>query len=244
MNEVEIEDGLILSSNYCALYSPKNLAIISDFHLGYESVMREDGISLPELQREKILDRLFDIKNRYDPETIVVLGDFKHSFGRSDDRDFSELLDMMDHMLEDSSLIMIKGNHDNYLKNYTKIKDVPLYDEKMDINGITLTHGHLRIDWDDILIMGHEHPAIQIKDEVGSAMRFPCFLHNKEKGVVVLPSIDPISEGRDVVSSSSFFSKNLEGLDPADFHVYAISDDGLLDFHLVKDIRKAQPHFD
>lgn len=244
MQEVEIEDGLILSSNYCVWYRPRRTAVITDFHLGYESVMREDGVSLPELQKEKILDRLSDIKNRYGPDNIVVLGDFKHNFGRSEDSDFSELLDMMDYILEGSSLIMLKGNHDNFLKNYTKVKDVPLYEERMDLDGITLTHGHRDIGWDDLLIMGHEHPAIEIKDEIGSSMRFPCFLYNEKEKVLVLPAIDPMSEGRDVISSPSFFSKNIENLDPADFHIYAISESGLVDFHRVSDVRSAQPSFD
>lgn len=244
MHEIEIENGLFLSSNYCAWYKPRETVIVADFHLGYESAMREDGVSLPEMQKEKILDRLSNIKNRYEPETIVVLGDFKHNFGRSEDHDFSELLDMMDYMLEGSSLVMIKGNHDNYLKNYSKVKGVPLYEEKLDLDGITLTHGHKDIAWDDLLITGHEHPAIEIKDEIGSSMRFPCFLYSNKHKVLVLPAIDPMSEGRDVISSPSFFSKNIERLNPEDFHIYAISESGLLDFHRIKDVRRAQPSFD
>ncbi|MFP4142969.1 MAG: metallophosphoesterase [Thermoplasmata archaeon] len=244
MHEIEIEDGLFLSSNYCAWYRPRNTVIVTDFHLGYESVMREDGVSLPQLQKEKILDRLSNIKNRYDPKTVVVLGDFKHNFGRSEDSDFSDLLDMMDYIMESSSLVMIKGNHDNYLKNLTEIKGVPLYEEKMDMDNITLTHGHKEIVSDGIIIMGHEHPMIELKDDIGSRMLFPSFLYNEKHKVLVLPAIDPMSKGRDVISASSFFSKNIEKLNPEHFHIYAISENGLLNFHKVGDVKRAQPSFD
>jgi len=244
MREIEIRDGLILSSNYCVWYRPKDAVIVTDFHLGYESAMHDDGISLPEIQKEKILDRISDIKNRYQPETMIVLGDFKHDFGRGGDRVFSEILDVMDYMLEDTNLVMIKGNHDNYLKNYTRLKNVILHEIKMELDDITLSHGHEEITWEGLLMIGHEHPAIEIKDEVGSSMKFPCFLFNEEENVLVLPSIDPMRRGRNIVTSSSFFSKSIVNLEPADFQVYAISEEGLLDFHKVRDIRKAQPSFD
>ncbi|MBS3781430.1 MAG: metallophosphoesterase [Candidatus Thermoplasmatota archaeon] len=243
MNRIEIRDGLFLTSDYCVWYEKKGTVIFTDFHLGYKSALKEDGISLPTFQKEKLLDRLADIKNRYDPESFIVLGDFKHNFGRSENQEFGELLDIMDYLLEDSSLVMIKGNHDNYLKNYTNMKGVPLYEEKMILDDMTLTHGHKKVNSEGLLIMGHEHPAIEIKDEVGSKLRFPCFLHNSKRRILVLPAIDPLSEGRDVIASTSFFSKNLEHLDQADFQIYAISETGLMDFHRVGDVRNAQPCF-
>lgn len=243
MNKIEIHDNLFLTSDYCVWYEKEKTVLVTDFHLGYESVLREDGISLPAFQKEKLLDRLANIKNRYDPDSLIVLGDFKHNFGRIGSQEFKELLDIMDYLMEDSSLIMIKGNHDNYLENYTNMKGVPLYEEKIVLDGMTLTHGHLDVRCKGLLIMGHEHPAIEIKDEVGSTLKYPCFLYNPKCKVLVLPAIDPLSEGRDVIESNYFFSKNLDHLDPYDFHVYAISEDGLLNFRRVRDVIDSQVDF-
>jgi len=244
MNSIEIHEGLFLTSDYCAWYEKERTVLISDFHLGYESVLREDGISLPTFQKDNLLDRLANIKNRYDPDSFIVIGDFKHDFGRAESQVFNELLDIMDYLMEDSSLVMIKGNHDNFLKNYANLKGVPIYEEMMILDDMTLTHGHRDVSVKGHLIMGHEHPAIEIKDEVGSTLKYSCFLYHPERKIIVLPAIDPLSEGRDVIASESFFSKNLDDLDPSDFHVYAISENGLLDFHRIKDLRKIQPHFD
>jgi len=244
MNSIELHEGLFLTSDYCAWYEKKSVVLISDLHFGYESVLREDGISLPTFQKENLLDRLANIENRYDPDSFIVLGDFKHDFGRAKSEVFHELLDIMDYLMEDSSLVMIKGNHDNYLENYTNLKGVSLHEKMMVLDDMTLTHGHRNVSSKGHLIMGHEHPAIEIKDEVGSSLKYPCFLYHPERKILVLPAIDPLSEGRDVIACESFFSKNLDRLDPSDFHVYAISEDGLLDFHQIKNLRRIQPHLD
>ncbi len=243
MNKVQILDELFLTSDYCVWYEKKNTIIAADFHIGYESALKEDGISLPTFQKEKILDRLADIKNRYHPDSFIVLGDFKHNFGRSENQEFREVLEIMDYIIEDSSLVMIKGNHDNYLENYANMKGVPFYEEKMTLGDINLTHGHSKLHFDGPLIIGHEHPVIQIKDEVGSKMRLPCFLYNPEQEILILPAFDPISEGRDVIRSRSFLSEGLDRFDPAEFQVYAITENGLKDFHTVVDIRSTQPDF-
>ena len=239
MNKVEIAEGLFLTSGYCVWYEKKKTIFLTDLHLGYESVQKEDGISLPPFQKEEILDRLADIKNEYNPDSFIVLGDFKHNFGRGKRQEFNEVLDIMDYIMEDSSLVMIKGNHDNYLENYADIKGVPLYEERMVLMDLTLTHGHQKVHRNGLLVMGHEHPSIEMKDEVGSKLRLPCFLYHPEQKILVLPAFDPLSEGRDFTVSESFFSKNLDYLDPRDFHVYAISEKGLLDFHRVRDVKNS-----
>lgn len=241
MKKIEIEKGLFVTSDYCLWYEPESTAIISDLHLGYESALKEDGISLPLSQKEKILDRISSIKSRYNPDNFVVLGDFKHNFGKTEDREFHELLDVMDYLMEDSSLVMIRGNHDNYLQNLTELKGVTLYQGKMKLNHITLTHGHRSIEWSDFLVMGHEHPSIKIVDEVGTTMRLSCYLYHEEEKILVLPAFSPFAEGRDIVSSDRFFSELLEEIGPevGHFHIYALSEDGLVDFHALEQVRDA-----
>ncbi len=243
MNKIEISEGLFLTSDYCAWYKKERTVIVADFHLGYGTVLKEDGMSIPTFQMENILDRLANIKNRYEPDSFIVLGDFKHNFGRSKSQEFNEILDIVDYLMEDCSLIMIKGNHDNYLQNYANIKGVPFYEKNMLLEDMSLTHGHLKIRWEGLQIMGHEHPAIEIKDEVGSKLRLPCFLYHPKREIVVLPAFDPLSEGRNVIESDSFFSKNLEGIKPDNFQIYAISEQGILDFHKVQEVREAGSYF-
>lgn len=50
------------------------------------------------------------------------------------------------------------------------------------------------------IIMGHEHPSIAIKDDLGVKHRFKAFLTGKfgKKNLTILPSVSPLSYGSDV----------------------------------------------
>ncbi len=241
MKKIEIENGLYITSDRCVWYEPEKTVMIADLHLGYESALKENGFSFPLSQKEKILDKISSIKNRYSPENIVVLGDFKHNFGKMEDDEFHELLDVIDYLMEDASLVMLRGNHDNYLKNLTELKGVTLYQDKMELHDMILTHGDEMVESDGTLIMGHEHPSIKIVDEVGSSMRFPSYLYHETEKILVLPAFSTFAEGRDVVASDFFFSDILESfnIEMERFHVYAISDEGLIDFRTIEEVRKA-----
>lgn len=245
MKEIEIYPGVHITAYNCIWYEPKDVIIAADFHIGYEKALERDGISVPSFQKENILNRLSTVKKKYNPETYVVLGDFKHDFGRTEDQEFRDILDIIDYMTEDSSLVLIKGNHDNYLRNLSELKGVPLYENYLEIGSMLLSHGHTKIEWDDLLVIGHEHPALKLRDEVGSLLRLPCYLFHEERKILVLPAFSPVAEGRDVVNSSGFFSEVLEDFNDEieDFRLYAISENGLIDFHSVKEVRSAFPEF-
>ncbi len=245
MKEVEIYPGVYLTTYNCVWYEPEEVIIAADFHIGYEKGLEQDGISVPNFQKENILNRLSTINEKYDPEMYIVLGDFKHDFGRSEDQEFREVLDVMDYLMEESSLVFVRGNHDNYLRNLTKLKGAPLHEDHLTLGPLYLSHGHNEVEWEDLLIIGHEHPALKLRDEVGSLLKLPCYLFHEEREILVLPAFSPMAEGRDVVSSDRFFSKVLKDFkdEIEDFRLYAISDDGLIDFHRIKEVRAASPEF-
>lgn len=237
MRDKSITDGLYITEDYCAFYKPKKAVFISDLHLGYGRTTKGDGMETLSLQKEKILDRLSDIKNRYDPNKLFVLGDFKHNFGRSEDDEFRDILDIMDYMLKGTSVEMLKGNHDNYLKNMTNIKDIGLHDKSIEFGFLRLTHGHLDIELKEnsFLIIGHEHPTLEIKDELGTKMRYPVFLYNPQLKKLVLPSFNPMVKGRNILRSDSPLTPNIENFD--EFQVFAITERGIKDFKTVFELK-------
>ncbi len=243
MNEVKIDTDLFISANLCAWHSGRQAVLLSDLHLGYEASLEDEGFSFPVIQKEEILDRLSTMKRRYDPEAFIVLGDFKHEFGRSDKKEFKEVLDVMDYILEDSELIIVRGNHDNYLRNLTEMKNVVLYEEDLHMDSLLLAHGHERLKerGDSLSIIGHEHPAIQTTGELGDRMKLKCFLYHPKEKILVLPALSPMAEGRDVIKPEGFFSEALRPFERVkdEFQVYAITDQGLMDFQTIGAIREA-----
>lgn len=247
MEKIEILDGLFLSSEFCIWYEPKETIIISDLHLGYEASLRDEGVSLPRFQKEEILDRLSNIFDKFEPRSLIVNGDFKHSFGENRDEEFYAVMDVIDHIEDHCSLGIVRGNHDNFLKTITENKGVPLYEEPLHLDNFIITHGQGdivdEIKEEDLIILGHEHPSLKIRDEMGSVLNLPCFLYHPHNNILILPAFSPLAQGRDVINNEVFISDSLSdtGTNLNDFQVFAISDTGLMDFQTVQEIKMAYP---
>ena len=243
MEKKELIDGLFITSDYCVWYEPKKTIILSDFHLGFEASLKDEGVSLPRYQKDEILNRLSTIIDKYEPRTMIVNGDFKHEFGRNRREEFYEVVDVIDYILDNCNLGVVRGNHDNFLKNITEKKNVPFYETPLHLNNLVLVHGHKEIDEDRFLIIGHEHPSIKIRDDMGALVKLSCFMYDKKNKILILPAFSPLAEGRDMINSEDFISEAIKGLAIADFHVYALTDEGLMDFQTVKDVRNAYPEW-
>ncbi len=239
MKKIEIEESLYITSDRCLWYKSQDTVILSDIHFGYGEEVRERAFYSCSFQKEKILEDLSNIKNRYDPERFVVLGDFKHNFGKSESQEFGDLLDIIDYMLDGTSLMIIRGNHDNYLENLAKYKSIPFHEKKKKMGFLELTHGHIKVDWQDMLVIGHEHPAIELNHSLGTKIKFPVFLHEPEENIIVLPSFNRSIRGKDVLRQRSFFSPNLKNISSENFGIYAVSEEGLKDLRTIKNIREA-----
>ncbi len=242
MQKIEIFDDVYITSDRCVWYSKKDVIILADLHLGLEASLREEGYSIPKIQKDRILSRLSTIIDKYQPETVVIDGDFKHSFGKNRKQEFYDLLDVIDYLEKQSELVIIRGNHDNYLKNIAEKRGIVFYENHMILDNITLTHGHKKIDDYDFLIIGHEHPSLKIRDEMGGLVKIPCFLYNNMNNVLISCAFSPFSGGRDIISAKNFISESINSLEIMDFHVYAVTDSGLMDFQTVGDIREVYPN--
>ena len=85
------------------------------------------------------------------------------------------------------------------------------------------------------VIIGHEHPAINLKDGPRSE-KYKCFLKGKFKSydLIVQPSFTPLIEGTDILAEdllSPFLKKNLY-----DFQVFIVGDK-VYDFGKIKKLR-------
>ncbi|MFW5928361.1 MAG: metallophosphoesterase [Thermoplasmatota archaeon] len=241
MDKIKIYDGVYITSDLCVWYEPKDVVILADLHLGLEASLKDEGFSLPRFQKDEIMDRLSTIFDKYGPETLIVNGDFKHEFGKNRREEFYEVIDVIDFIRDQCELVIIRGNHDNFLKTITEKRGVVFYEKSIVLDMITLTHGHKEFPEYEFLVMGHEHPSIKIRDEMGAFVKIPCFLFHRSMNILILPAFSPLSEGRDMVSARSFISDNLKDIDVGDFHVYAVSESGLMDFQTIKNIREAYP---
>jgi len=51
------------------------------------------------------------------------------------------------------------------------------------------------------MVIGHEHPALGLKDDIGVKEKIPCFLYGQLKdktNIIVLPAFAKVSNGNDI----------------------------------------------
>ncbi|MFP4170673.1 MAG: metallophosphoesterase [Methanomassiliicoccales archaeon] len=218
--------GVALTSDGCVTVNHGETLVIADLHIGYEGSLEEAGLHLPKVQTDDLRDRLLAVMDKYEPSRIVVLGDFKHEFSRNLSQEWRDVRSILSFMGEYAEVVLVRGNHDNYLATITSRMDIPLLDSYR-VGDLTLVHGH-RDCAARPLVMGHEHPSVKIRDSVGASIKLPCFLRWGE--VLVLPAFSPLSLGTDlsVARPSDFLSPVLRGRDVSGSAVYACSEIGLL----------------
>ena len=157
--------------------------IIADLHLGWEINLAKKGIHIPS-QMPKILQKLLQLMNKTKPNTLIILGDVKHSVVKAEPsewRDIPEFFKTIKTRVND--IQVIRGNHDGNLE--------PLLPPTVQLHpstGITLNttglfHGHT---WPakkllncNTLIMGHAHPTVAFRDFLGFRITTPVWIKAK-----------------------------------------------------------------
>ena len=226
MNIKEIEKDIFICGLGIYLKKSKML-VVSDFHLGYEEMLNEQGILIPRINFKEIkkeLENIFKIlkERSLKIEKIVINGDLKHEFGEISRQEWREVLRMIN-FLENSckDIILIKGNHDTILGPLAERKNLEIVDY-LKIDKILILHGHKIpnrkiLDKSKVIIIAHEHPAVGLR-ETQRVEKVKCFLKGKwnKKMLIAMPSLFSISIGTDVLQQkliSPFLQGNLENFE-------------------------------
>jgi uncharacterized protein len=179
--------------------------VICDTHLGYEQSMQQRGILLPQTQLQQTIDRLRWILKQVSPKRIVLNGDIKHEFGSVLDQEWNDCFKLIDFLKDNcDELLFIKGNHDPLIEPIAKKKNVPVI-KNLQLGNILITHGdELPSEHTEVVIIGHEHPAITLEDGV-KYEKYKCFLTRKIKVkgkaslLIAQPSFHLLKPGVDIL---------------------------------------------
>ena len=210
-------------------HTKKKILIFGDVHIGYEEAMKNDGVYAPRItfsELRKEIEEILLLK----PKLIIVNGDIKHEFGRISNQEWKDAIDFLDLLLSTGKVILIKGNHDNFLepiavKRGVEVRDFYCFED------VCITHGHKVLLDEKIynkktkaIIIGHEHPAVSITDGVKTET-YKCFLKGKWKAktLVVMPSFFSVFEGSDV-TREKLLSPYLDERTIGNFEVYIVGE--------------------
>jgi hypothetical protein len=199
-------------------------------HIGYEEALNKQGILVPRTLFKELKKDLNELLERTKPETIVINGDLKHEFQEISEQEWRETLEILDLMLKHGKVILVKGNHDNILEPIAKKRKLKVVDSYV-ADDVCIIHGDKLLNeiregsalLIKTLIIGHEHPAISLKEEP-KVEKYKCFLLGKWKSqkLIVLPSFLSMIEGTDVQKErllSPYLSGNIDN-----FEVFVVGD--------------------
>ncbi|WP_165487987.1 metallophosphoesterase [Aeropyrum pernix] len=204
--------GLFIVEGTPILYHrPSSTILFSDLHLGYEQAMAEAGVFLPRVQLRRAILTLDRVVMGLKPKKVVIVGDVKHAFDRllkQEALETAKLLEWLSSRGVDK-VIVIRGNHDNYIQGVVTKSGGEFVEDYLDVDkGIVAVHGHKKAEFNaDIIIIGHEHPAIKI-NVAGSRVKYPAFLIvPREDGgtIVVLPALGVYQTGNPVTLDRSLY---------------------------------------
>ncbi len=182
--------------------------VFADLHLGFEEEAARQGYFLPRVQLKRALRMLEEAFSQVDAERVVILGDVKHTFERLtrlEREEVSKLFEFLRTRVE--RITVVKGNHDSYLVTVAKRYGVEIVKWHLEVDGVVFTHGHRRLELGEgtkphLILMGHEHPSLAVKDRIGYVMKAPCYLVARHKPtgalLIVLPAMGAYQTGTTV----------------------------------------------
>ncbi|MEM1638708.1 MAG: metallophosphoesterase [Desulfurococcaceae archaeon] len=211
---------LVVGSPFIYIENSSTL-VMADLHFGFEeaasrglvySVRKTSGyyaIFVPRIQFRKTISYLERTLDKLRVKRVIINGDLKHAFDRLLRQEKDEVVGLIRFLRDNgvNDVIVIRGNHDNFIKPVLRKLDVEFANSIstiVDGKRILLTHGHEEVDIleHDLIIIGHEHPSLKCFD----TYRFPCFMKipmNDDKLIVVMPATGPYHPGVVVTPSPS-----------------------------------------
>ncbi len=177
-----------------ALYWPaEDALIVADLHLEKGSSFASKGTMLPPYDTRETLTRLAEAMDRFNPQTIIALGDSLHdAAGASrmtpEDRDNLKILQ------DDREWIWITGNHDPKIARELggHIRD------DLTVEGLTFRHepSNSRATHE---IAAHLHPAAKLSLH-GYSFRRPCFVSNGLR--LIMPAFGTYAGGLNILDDA------------------------------------------
>lgn len=187
------------------------MGILSDLHLGTSITWRKQGIMISKHDENIPLIKLI---TQHRLKRLLLLGDIKasnYSYNKWEEKALVNFVNSIKIPVE-----IIKGNHDAGIENIShpliSIHPELIHLEKTKL-GLTIGFGHGHsvpqqlVKNVDVLVLGHLHPCVLIKDEIGASWIMKAWLFGKievdhrEIKVIIMPAANPLIRGLPVNNS-------------------------------------------
>jgi hypothetical protein len=182
----------LIADNTGAIYWPAEATLlVADLHLEKASAYANSGALLPPYDTRETLIRLAQSIDRYQPRSVIALGDSFHDEGALERIDADDL-ERLRILQEDRDWIWLSGNHDPRAGIGGRRADA------IRLGGIALRHQPTRGAATQE-IAGHMHPAARLS-LYGTSIRRPCFVGNGRR--IIMPAFGAFTGGLNVLDEA------------------------------------------
>lgn len=229
-------------------FPEQGILAVGDLHLGYEHMLRDMGVNLPETQIKDVIENLENIfseikKKKYVMKKIILLGDIKHFFGYNSKEKsiLGKFFKFLKTHFKEKDIILIKGNHDKLDYFGKKMKNYYISKE------LAFIHGHQAFPeiFDKKvkkIIMSHIHPSIILSEKTKiKKEKYKCFLvgNYKKKEIIILPSFLEITDGIPINEYDEYYKKYFSIIPKKTIlnsNVFIVGEDRVYNFGKAKNI--------
>jgi DNA ligase-associated metallophosphoesterase len=166
---------LWLSAERSIYWEDHRALIVSDLHFGKTGHFRKSGIPVPQAVYKEDLQRLVALLNNFNPEQLIVVGDFFHSHANSELDWFKKWRDDLSQL----KISLVKGNHDILKDNWYEEADIDVNESELLMQPFLFTHEKCIERKDVYTFCGHVHPGIYLHGLGKQGIRLPCFYFAK-----------------------------------------------------------------
>ncbi len=172
-------EGFILHPCGTVYWISQKMLLIADVHLGKVTHFRKAGVAVPTDSINRNFERLDNLIDYFDPETICFLGDLFHSYINSEWDLFSKWVCKVKR-----EIILIMGNHDIIAHSKFCDIDVAIFHE-IAKDGFLLTHKpEIRNGYFNFA--GHIHPCVRLRGKGRQFLKLSCFYMKSDQ--MILPA--------------------------------------------------------
>ncbi len=181
---------LVLHGERALFYPAESALLVADTHFGKAALMRRRGLAVPSGQSRDDLQRLSSLIEAFQPQRLIVLGDFFHHRPTPGE----PFLDQFPAWLAQHSSVSVEavvGNHDRHAAGV----DIGLqWHDYLDLGPFRLRHEPEPAAGRHVLA-GHLHPVLTLQ-VASDRLRAPVFWFRNQ--VSVLPSFGALTGGWDL----------------------------------------------
>jgi DNA ligase-associated metallophosphoesterase len=163
--------NLWLSGERALFWEEEKTLIVSDLHFGKTGHFRKSGIAVPQSVYKEDLQRLMSLLRHFNPEQLMVVGDFFHSHANTE-------LDWFKKWRDDLSTLritLVRGNHDILKDAWYRDTAIDVIEPELLLPPFLFTHDRCVDNREFYTFCGHIHPGVLVHGLGRQSLRFPCF---------------------------------------------------------------------